>query len=130
EARELTGLLSTLRGLGFDPALFENGADTHLIVTEEDGTEHRLGDLRSLIGLFHRLGQDGVDIQRFKGLGEMNPDQLWQTTMDPARRALLRVRLQDAIKAEEIFTILMGTNVEPRKEFIENNALEARNLDI
>lgn len=117
--RELTKLFSVIREIGGSPyKVKSNGAEVEI-----EGSENLLEHILS-------VGRKGLYIQRYKGLGEMNPDQLWETTMDSSTRSLLQVSIEDAVQTDEIFTILMGDQVEPRKRFIQKHALEVRNLDV
>lgn len=119
EFRHLFQLFQDIHQVAPPPYIvLENGKK--LIIDEEEGL------LRSLV----QLGKEGITIQRYKGLGEMNPEQLWETTMNPQTRTLLKVTIEDAIEADEIFSILMGDEVEERRKFIEENALMVQNLDI
>jgi DNA gyrase subunit B len=99
-------------------------------IINEDGAETPIYTLKEGIDHFRANGRKGIEIQRYKGLGEMNADQLWDTTMDPEQRTLLRVTMPDAIAADHMFTMLMGEEVPPRRAFIEQHALSVKNLDI
>jgi DNA gyrase subunit B len=101
------------------------------VISGEDDTKRvHIESIRQLLNHLINEGKKGINVQRYKGLGEMNPDQLWETTMNPEKRTLLQVQIEDALDTDEIFTILMGDQVEPRREFIQNNALEVGALDI
>ena len=121
--------IDSLCGMGFS-AVDCIGGDTPVAYIVEDSDEIPVKALPDLLDTVRERGRKGLAIQRYKGLGEMNPDQLYDTTMDPGKRRLLRVRLEDAVKADAIFTLLMGDEVEPRRKFIEDNALNVRNLDV
>jgi DNA gyrase subunit B len=136
EVRSLNRVLARLRdefGLRADvllPVEVTGDEPPPRFVLERDGEAHPLLDLRQLVSTVRELGEKGIKITRFKGLGEMDADQLWETTMDPTRRTLLQVRLEDAAAANDLFTTLMGDDVEPRRDFIERHALEVKNLDV
>ena len=99
-------------------------------VVGENGTKEEIATREELLERVLAAAKKDLTIQRYKGLGEMNPEQLWETTMNPERRTLLQVRIDDAVETDEIFTVLMGDAVEPRRKFIEDNALDVRNLDV
>jgi DNA gyrase subunit B len=119
EFRELANLFNTMKDFGTPPYKMQTKEGVREIETSRDLFEYILS-----------AAKKGLSIQRYKGLGEMNPHQLWETTMDPEKRTLLQVTVQDSVEADGIFTVLMGDQVEPRKDFITTHALEARNIDV
>jgi DNA gyrase subunit B len=119
EYKEIKKLFTDLIAVGLPPYAVENGDH-----------KARLRSLTDLLNYIMEGGKKGQYIQRYKGLGEMNPEQLWQTTMNPETRVLLQVRVEDAVEANDIFSTLMGDEVEPRRKFIEEHALTVKNLDV
>ncbi len=143
ENRELAALISTLNNLGLDildwtltqeedvtgelkPARYAWRSTT----PAGKETIHQAANIPAVRSVLHDVARQGIEIKRYKGLGEMEPLELWDTTMDPARRTLLRVTWDSASEADNLFTILMGENVENRRNFIEKHALEVKNLDV
>jgi DNA gyrase subunit B len=105
-------------------------AQPPLYMVKQNKNEHYAYSDKELDDLLNRIGRHNMTVQRYKGLGEMNAEQLWETTMNPDNRTILRVTMEDAIEANEVFSMLMGDKVEPRREFIQNHATEVKNLDI
>jgi DNA gyrase subunit B len=125
EYEELYSIEQDVRSIGPAPYFVREAAKS-----EDGAKEVELEDSEALWDYIDARGRKGTQIQRYKGLGEMNAEQLWETTLNPDARVMLQVRLDDAVQTDQIFTILMGDQVEPRRQFIEDNALNVKNLDI
>jgi DNA gyrase subunit B len=119
EYQRIADLARTLAGLIGEGAFVTRASDTH-----------EVGSFKEAMKWLLDQAKKGQSIQRYKGLGEMNPEQLWETTINPETRRLMQVKIEDAVTADDIFTTLMGDQVEPRREFIEKNALSVTNLDV
>jgi DNA gyrase subunit B len=135
ENRAINHLLSQLAGYGIKirdllSAGTKDGLAIHPFTLLSDNEQVPLSSLRDLVTEIRKLGEHGLKLTRFKGLGEMNSDELGETAMDKKSRTLLQVTMQDATAADEIFRVLMGDHVEPRREFIEKHALEVKELDV
>ncbi len=136
EAQEVEQIVSKIEKLGLDIATYSSDKEAeakklkpHYRITNEK-EQKDLFALREALAFIKETATKGMHIQRYKGLGEMNPRQLWDTTMDPEKRTVLKVTLEDAVEVDKMFTVLMGDQVEPRREFIENYAHQVKNLDI
>jgi DNA gyrase subunit B len=138
EVKELEKLFSQLEqyGLAIDDYFLTQEESvsgeklaTKYALVQEDKT-HNIAGVAQILPEVHKLGKQGIEVKRFKGLGEMNSEQLWETTLDPSKRVLLRVTLHEAGEAERMFSVLMGEDVERRRQFIEDHALEVKNLDV
>jgi len=142
EAREIEKIIERIEKMGVDIEDYEGeeeektekkkqkskGKPIYLIKEEKE--QKGFFSLKEILEHVKEVGKEGMNIQRYKGLGEMNPAQLWDTTMDPEHRTLLKVTLEDGVEADAMFTVLMGEAVEPRREFIEKHAHEVKVLDI
>ncbi len=134
EIAKLNEIVTKLEKTEVDLSAYQIAEDENkkqpLFRLKNEGEITDIYGFEEMIGVINKIGTQGMTVQRYKGLGEMNPEQLWETTMNPQNRRLLKVTLEDVVEADMIFTTLMGDKVEPRKNFIEAHALEVRNLDI
>jgi DNA gyrase subunit B len=135
EVRAINRGLEVLREFGFSgadlvpqPRIAGREPPPRYFLTNGD-TKHLLPHLRELPGEIRKIGERGISITRFKGLGEMNPEELWETTLDPAQRTMLQIKPDDGGRADLMFRTLMGEKVEPRREFIQKHALEVKDID-
>ena len=138
EAKELEQMIAALTRAGIEIDYYyttqEESVTGEKLPTRyallQDEKRHNVAGVAQLLPEIYRLGKQGMEVKRFKGLGEMNSEELWETTLDPSKRVLLRVTLQEAGEAERMFSVLMGEDVERRRQFIEDHALEVKNLDV
>ncbi len=138
EAKDLDKLFNQLEQLGLsiddyfltqEESVSGEKLTTKYALVSEDKV-HDVPGVAKILPAILALGKTGIEVKRFKGLGEMNSEQLWETTLDPTRRVLLRVTLEEVGEAERLFSVLMGEDVERRRQFIEDHALEVKNLDV
>lgn len=130
EEEFMSSIVEKLKAYHFELKSYMIADGPILDLKEEGGSRETMHTLHEIVGFIRNNGRKGIEIQRYKGLGEMNADQLWETTMDPTKRTLIKVTLPDAVAADYMFTMLMGEEVPPRRAFIEQHALSVKNLDI